>query len=63
MFNEAQHAAAHDFSLLVDARVEEGWGIVNAGDTCYYLLEKGVFQMSVGVDEAARIVVTHLRVA
>lgn len=59
-FNEAQHATAHDFSELVDSRVEEQYGLQDGGDLCYNLIEQGVIDMSKGADEAARIVAMHM---
>jgi len=58
-----RHAKQHDFAKLVDARVEEQYGITDGGDLCYNLQESGVIREDASVDEAARIVAMHIEQA
>ena len=60
MITMEQHAVMHDFANKVDARVEEQYGLEDGGDLCYNLVEMGVIDPEVGVDEAARVVAVHL---
>lgn len=49
-----------NFTALVDARVEEQYGLTDGGDLCFNLLESRVIPEDASVDEAARIVAMHL---
>lgn len=52
-----------DFCALVDARVEEQYGLQDGGDLCFNLLESRVIPEDASIDEAARIVAMHLQQA
>lgn len=56
-------AALLNFTDLVEARVEEQYGLLDGGDLCFNLIEQGVISEEHGVDEAARIVAMHMEQA
>jgi hypothetical protein len=60
VYNEATEV---DFCALVDARVEEQYGLTDGADLCFNLLESGVIAEDASIDEAARIVAMHLEQA
>lgn len=52
-----------DFVGEVGARVSEQYGLDDGADLCYNLVEMGVIDEYMSVDEAARVVAMHLQQA
>lgn len=49
-----------NFCSLVEARVEEQFGLQDGADLCFNLLEARVIAEDASIDEAARIVAMHM---
>lgn len=51
---EAWHVKLHDLANEVDRLAEEMWGVQDAGDLCYNLMDLGVIAEDTTAEEAAR---------
>jgi len=54
------HTKLHNFSHQVEARVEEQYDLIGAGDLCYNLMDTGTIPEDASLDEAARITAMHI---